>query len=1043
MSWERIATILECYDVAFAHGARMFLRPVGLRACSALRYRTASRPLMKGATAGLSSSAGPERPKKHCWTSQQWHPKRRSFLSQRAASAVLSVAVVAFAIAVGARQADGRDFRAAGPERFVRSSARDIPISAKVDIVVVGGSEGGIAAAWRAAKSGSSVLIVNGNYFFSDDVSAKARYWLESDEIPRYEFSKALFGDRADGEIFLVPAEYKRKIEALLLEARVAFHFNSNPAGVLVDGTGNLAGVVTANKAGLQAIVAKVVIDATPTAVVARMAGASTTAWSVEEVSVSRVCYGVSVPGGQKVGKFCEYSLRVPMATGDWPERCRAEVLLREKYNRVDGKMAHAHRMQMIEPVSIRCESQNGPAEWPGADQLDLDCCRPLDIANVYVLGQAADVSRAVAEKLTRPVHLADLGERIGKEAHRQAALRSEPSAVTVKAPSGRPCVEGTDISEILTGHRRYPRTDHGTVRQPEAVIPVWGKYDVVVVGGGTSGIPAAIGAARNGARVLIIEMLGQLGGNRELGTAGYWKGYPYGFNQLRWRAAESFAEARAAGVDIWYNTLSCGTVKHDDRVAGVVVATQMGRGAALGKIVIDATGDGDVCASAGARFSYVNDGDLCIQEASYRGVGLYANVLPIDHADVQSLTMHHVLARKAGDQDVWDYYPMLGIRETRLIKGDYVINVLDQIIERTYADLIAVSWSAYDPHGYHNSDYIYAGLMPLTKHETKPGFATYIPFRSLLPRGLEGIMVVGRCHSVTHDVQASVRMNPDLINEGYAGGCAAAEAVKTNTTLRQVDLGPVQDHLVEIGNITTEDRQQRCVETREPRDDELKRAAEDPETKRELAALFRGGRRSLPHLKTSFELRPTLVKAKSLCTLGDATAVEYLCSWLDDQPPEEGLAYRWDGFLSVSDVDGVMWLLGAAGDERAVGSLVGKLRTCGSGGTSFSHIRAVTTALGRIGSPAAAPALYEFLRRDGVTGHADAAGNPDSLKAELFVKSYIELHAAGALVRCGDQGMLGKEILTDYLDDWRGIFVRYAGHVLNEPARSNSTTTR
>ena len=50
MSWERIATILECYVVAFAHGARMFLRPVGLRACSALRYRTASRPLMEGAT---------------------------------------------------------------------------------------------------------------------------------------------------------------------------------------------------------------------------------------------------------------------------------------------------------------------------------------------------------------------------------------------------------------------------------------------------------------------------------------------------------------------------------------------------------------------------------------------------------------------------------------------------------------------------------------------------------------------------------------------------------------------------------------------------------------------------------------------------------------------------------------------------------------------------------------------------------------------------------------------------------------------------------
>ena len=967
----------------------------------------------------------------------------RTILIYPTVTAVLSVAVVAFTIAVYARQANGRDFQAAALDRYVRSSARDIPISAKVDIVVVGGSEGGIAAAWKAAKAGSSVLIVNGNYFFSDDVSAKARYWLEPDEVPRREFSKALFGDRTDGQMVLSPAKYKRKIEDLLLEAQVAFHFNSQPVGVLVDDSGSVAGVVTANKAGLQAVVAKIVIDTTPTAAVARMAGASTTPWSVEEVVVSRVCYGVAVPGGHKVGKFCEYSVQAPMTEGSWPERCRAEVLLREKYNRVVGKAAHAHRLHMIEPVSIRSESQDSPTEWRGADRLDLDCCRPLGIPNVYVLGQAAGVSRAIAGKLTRPVHLADLGERIGSDAHRQAAGRPMPSVVSVKPPAKGACADDADISEILTGHRRYLSVDRGTVQQPEIAVPVWGEYDVIVVGGGTSGIPAAIGAARNGAQVLIIEMLGQLGGNRELGTAGYWKGYPHGFNQLRWRAAEFFAEARKEGVDIWYNTLSCGAVKQGDRVRGVVVATRMGRGAVLGKIVIDATGDADVCAAAGARFSYVNDGDLCIQEASYRAVGLYANVLPIDHADVHSLTMHHVLARKAGDQDVWDYYPMLGIRETRLVRGDYVIDVLDQIIERTYPDLIAVSWSAYDPHGYHNSDYVYAGLMPLTKHETKPGFATYIPFRSLLPRGLEGIVVVGRCHSVTHDVQASVRMNPDLINEGYAGGYAAAQAIKSNTTLRQVDLGPVQDHLAEIGNISREDRQEKCVGTPEPTDDELKRAAEDPATKKDLATLFRGAQRSLPDLKASFASRPTLVKAKALCTLGDNTAVEYLSSWLDGQPLGEGLAYTWDNFLSVSDVDGVMWLLGAPGDGRAVDSLVGKLRTCGTGGTSFSHIRAVTTALGRIGSPAAAPALYEFLGRDGVAGHADVAGNPESLKSDLFVKSYIELHAAGALFRCGDQGNLGKEILTEYLDDWRGIFVRYAGHLLNEPARSDSTTRR
>jgi len=79
---------------------------------------------------------------------------------------VLRFVIVALAIAVHASQANPQGPRLVAPVDCVFSSARDIPISAKVDIVIVGGSEGGIAAAWQAAKSGSSVLIVNGNYFF-------------------------------------------------------------------------------------------------------------------------------------------------------------------------------------------------------------------------------------------------------------------------------------------------------------------------------------------------------------------------------------------------------------------------------------------------------------------------------------------------------------------------------------------------------------------------------------------------------------------------------------------------------------------------------------------------------------------------------------------------------------------------------------------------------------------------------------------------------------------------------------------------------------
>ena len=917
--------------------------------------------------------------------------------------------------------------------RFVRSSSRDIPISAVVDVVVVGGNEGGLAAAWKAARSGSRVMLLTGQYFFSDETSAKARYWIESDETPQLEFAKAILADQSESLPRITPAKYKRKIEELLLDAGVVFQFNCQPAGVIVDEAGELSGVTTSNKAGIQAVIAKIVIDATPTAAVACMAGARTTPWSVDQVTVSRTVFNKEVPGARRIGSFREYSLSAPMASGSWPERCRAEVLLREHYNSVVGSRAHAHVMHMIEPVSIVSEAPEVPSTWSNACDLDLAVCRPRGVGNLYVVSQSAGVSREIADRLTRPVRLADLGERVGIEAHNRANARAVPDGLRVKqGTKGHAGVVG-DVHEILTGHRRYRREDLGSVEQGELAIPVWGDYDVIVVGGGTAGLPAALGAARMGARVLVLEMLGQLGGNRELGTAGYWKGYRHGFNQQEQRAVQTFKALREADVDIWYNTLACGAVKETSRVKGVVVATHMGRGAVLGKVIIDATGDADVCAAAGAEFSYVNDGDLCIQEDSFRALDLYANVLPLDHADVHSLTMHHVLARKAGKQDVWDFYPMVGMRETRLIKGEHVVNVLDQIVERTYRDLISVAQSAYDPHGYHGSDYIYAGLMPPTKHETKDGFLTYIPLRSLLPRGLEGIMVVGRSHSVTHDVQASVRMNADLINEGYAAGCVAARALTTGKGLREVDLEPIQDHLVEIGNMTAEDRRLRCVDTPEPTDEELATAAKDASSKLQLAMLMRGGARSVLLLTASFQEAPTLTKAKALCALGDRTAVPYLTNWLNERTLEGGQDYQWDAFLSVSDADAVMWLLGTAGDDRAVPALVRKLEYCIDGAGQFSNIRAVTTGLGRIGSPKAAPALYRFLMSDGIGGHVDVDGDPQSLRSDSFVKAYIELHGAAALFRCGDHQALGRTTLEAYLDDWRGILARYAGYVLEE----------
>jgi hypothetical protein len=652
------------------------------------------------------------------------------------------------------------------------------------------------------------------------------------------------------------------------------------------------------------------------------------------------------------------------------------------------------------------------------------------------------------------PVTLADAGARVGAAAAREAEAVALPddNAITVKTAAGgagvpaRDALPGLSIRELNEAGRPYRANKQAAVQQAADALPVWAEYDVVVVGSGPAGHGAAIAAARAGAKTLMIEQTGFIGGSVALGIKGFWRGYRRGFNQ-EWRGKGDPQYARLlkeAKVDIWYHSLAMGAVMRGNAVAGVEVATWLGRGVALGKVVIDASGEGDVCAAAGAEFFYLNDGDLCLEEASFIGqkrasVGsdgesarnrrdLYANALPADPIDIAGFTTHQVLATRGGGKQ---HYPMVQIRETRRIKGDYVIDELDVNAGRTYPDVIAVSASAFDPHGYYSSDYSFAGLMPMTKHVKGRDLVVYVPLRAILPSGLENIMAVGRNYSTTHDVQAIVRMNPDVLNLGYAAGHAAALCVKNGTAPRRVDINALQRHLAEIDILPADTLGELTRELPPPDADALRAAAQDPSDRTNLLTLARGGAAAVKPLRDAFESRPTVAKAKALCLLGDPAGVPLLAAWVGETPLPVGPAYDWEGFLTVPELDGAMWVAAIPRDRRATAALIGKLRQCGAD-TSFNTVRSVTMALGRIGDPQAAEALAEFLRKPGVQGHRDTGGDPVSLEAVQFSKAMVELFTASALYRCGDADGLGRKVLTEYLDDWRGIFVRFAGYTLD-----------
>jgi hypothetical protein len=194
---------------------------------------------------------------------------------------------------------------------------------------------------------------------------------------------------------------------------------------------------------------------------------------------------------------------------------------------------------------------------------------------------------------------------------------------------------------------------DARTVIEAPRETPVAADVDVLVVGGGPAGVGAALAAGREGAKTLVVERHGMLGGMWTAGLVnpffefrkkgwivqelidrldadGAWRDTPprstFDVDAMVFALESMMAEA---GVDFWYHVLMTDTIVEDERVRGVVVESKAGREAILAKVVVDCTGDGDVAARAGVPYELGRMGDGLMQPMTLMfeidGVGDYS----------------------------------------------------------------------------------------------------------------------------------------------------------------------------------------------------------------------------------------------------------------------------------------------------------------------------------------------------------------------------------------------------------------------------------
>lgn len=136
----------------------------------------------------------------------------------------------------------------------------------------------------------------------------------------------------------------------------------------------------------------------------------------------------------------------------------------------------------------------------------------------------------------------------------------------------------------------------------------------------------------------------------------------------------------------------------------------------------------------------------------------------------------------------------LLGIRESRRIIGDYKVTLDDFLAARDFEDSIgrgAMPAGAHTPDGV--TMYVY---------DLEPGKSMSIPYRCMLPKGKNNMLVVGRCVSYEAPVANCIRCMPQCMVMGEAAGTAAALAIKNGTTVRDVDIKELQAKLIEQGGI-------------------------------------------------------------------------------------------------------------------------------------------------------------------------------------------------------------------------------------------------
>lgn len=322
---------------------------------------------------------------------------------------------------------------------------------------------------------------------------------------------------------------------------------------------------------------------------------------------------------------------------------------------------------------------------------------------------------------------------------------------------------------------------------------------------------------------------------------------------------------AKEAGLELLYYSQFADVIAKENKIEGIVVTSKSGRHVIMAKTFIDCTGDADMAFRAGCPvqigrpedgkmqpvtlmyrvggvdankiWRYREEQDAVLEEFCKKAVekglmgpwqsklmGFWWNENRPDHMNVNFSHMHYdgtsvfdlTKAAIEGRQQVQeavhamrelipgfensfliDTASYIGVRETRRIQGEFILTVDDLKSQKIFDDSIGLGGAFIDIHNVEGP-----GMDKKAGFVFPEGGYYSIPYRTLVPQGIDNLLVAGRCHSSTHEAAGSTRWMTQCMIMGEAAGMAAKLSIENQCSMKSVDIKLLKQRLISNGAI-------------------------------------------------------------------------------------------------------------------------------------------------------------------------------------------------------------------------------------------------